>query len=286
MLNIIISLLEATCYAGIPLVLAAVGGLVSERSGVVNISLEGGILLAAFCSAATAHVFGSSWSGLAIGCLAGSFYMLLYGVSVFIFKVKAVVAGTAFNTMAFGVTLIFSKFLFNNSSQTPMIEMETRFLFFPFVFTSVAILLLYLWEKKTSSGLWVRFAGEQPQALKSSGLNLNIIRWFSMVLSGFLVGAAGSFLSMWLAGFFSKGMSAGRGFMAIAAIVLGGWKIGHTTLACFFFAAAEALQTRLQTSESLISLGIPIQAIQALPYLMTLFAIAILTQSRPPKALS
>lgn len=285
MFEVLGQVLETSSYASVPLVLAAMGGMVSEKSGVVNISLEGGLLLAAFSAAALAHGLDSSWAGFGLGCLVGILYMLFYGFCVLCLKVHAVVAGTAFNTIAFGTTLLLSKLFFNNSSQTPLLDLAIRFETFPFVFTVLCVCFLFFLQKKTPFGLWATFAGEKPQAVTAAGLSIPRIRWASLALSGFLVGAGGAFLSIWLAGFFSKGMSAGRGFMAVAAVVLGGWNIIPTTLACLFFAFAESLQNRLQTSDLLTGLGIPPQAVQSLPYVLTLLAIAVWARSRPPRSL-
>lgn len=271
-----------------PLMLAAMGGLLSERSGVIHIALEGKMLFAAMVSAAVASVWtfngaggGAPWAGLGAGVLAGIVLGGLYGICVISFRANQIVAGTAINLFAFGITPFLCKAFFGVTSSTPMLNLNQRFVWEPLPLTIIILAFITFLYGKTRWGLRVQFAGEHPEAAESEGISVVALRWQCLILAGVLSGVGGAMLSTYLASGFSRSMTAGRGFMALACVIFGRWKPIPTIGACLLFGLFETLQIRMQGT-----VDIAVQWIQALPYVATLFALAgIMGTSRPPKKL-
>lgn len=283
--TLITALLLATLRLSTPLLFASMGGLLSERSGVINIALEGFILLGAFSGASFAFYTSNEWWGFlfagAIGALSG----LLFAAIVLFLKADQIIAGMAFNLFAMGIIPFCSKIIFNSTGSTPSLSLENRFSFEPMIMSLLGVALVYTFLRFTKAGLWVLFAGEKPEALTASGVSLIKVRLFAVATSGALAALGGASLSLFLASSYSPLMSGGRGFMALAAMIFGKWKPLPTLFACFLFAFADAIQIRLQG----IRLGtfeIPVQFIQVLPYLVTIIALAgFMGKSSAPKAL-
>jgi len=269
-----------------PLVLAALGGLMSERAGVINIALEGMMLVGAFAAAATAYSTHSPWIGAGAGAVAGSGLALIYGFAVIRLRTNQIVAGTAINMMAMGLVPFVSKLLYGVTGSTPALSITDRFHWEPTgwaVFLTVAI---WGWMRATPSGLWMQFAGEHPVALAAAGVRVNRVRWACVALSGALAGLGGAALSTFLSSSYSRNMTAGRGFMALAALIFGKWKPVPTAAACLLFGVADALQIRLQGVVLWGTEPIPVQFIQILPYIVTVFVLAgFVGNSRPPQSL-
>lgn len=281
----LLPLIFAAFRVATPLIFASMGGLVCERSGVINIALEGFMLVGAFASAVAALHFGSPWMGFIIGMLCASVLSGLYALFVIELKADQIVAGMAINLIASGIPPFIGKIAFNLTGGTPNLPIESRFTFEPLVLSWLAVLLITLWYTKTTSGLWVRFAGETPHALESSGISPRKVRWMAVLTSGVLAGTGGATLSIYLSSLFSREMTAGRGFIALAALVFGRWKPLPTAAVCLFFGFADALQIRLQGLE-VAGTKIPVQFIQILPYVVTILVLAgLVTKSRPPKSL-
>jgi simple sugar transport system permease protein len=279
-------LLESTLRVSTPLIFAALGGMFSERSGVINIALEGLMLIGAFGAAVGTYMSHSPWLGSAAGMGAGVLLAALYGLFVIRFRANQIVAGTAINMLALGLTPFLCKILYDVTGQTPAIPVTERFQSAPLYLGWIMVALCRLWLKYTRGGLWVSFAGEHPEALDAAGIRVNRVRWAAVLVSGALAGMGGASLSVFLASSFSRNMTAGRGFMALAALIFGKWKPVPTALACLLFGFAEAVQIRLQGVSMWGSKPIPVQFIQILPYLVTILVLAgFVGRSRAPKAL-
>lgn len=278
-------LLLATLRLACPLVFAALGGLLSERSGVINIALESFMLMGAFAAATAAHFSGSPWIGWAAGFAAGAFFASLYCLSVIEAKSDQIVAGTAFNLFAVGFIPFLSKIIFNSTGSTPSLPMEAHLTFEPMIFAGLVVIAVISILKGTRGGLWLQFAGEHPAALLASGVSVRQLRWVAVVIGGGLAGWGGATLSLALASSYSPLMTAGRGFIALAALISGKWRPLPTLVACLVFALADALQIRWQGVE-FWGTKIPVQFIQILPYVLTLIVLAgFIGTSRAPKAL-
>ena len=282
----LLQILGSTLRVSTPLLFAALGGLICERSGVINIALEGIMLVGAFAAAAVALATHSPWLGAVAGAGTGAGFAAIYAFFVIPLRADQIVAGTAMNMLAMGATPFLSKILYGSTSSTPSLPMESRFRAAPLYLVWGAVFLTLGWLKYTASGIWVRFAGENPAALDSAGISVNRTRAFSVVTSGVLAGLGGACLSIFLSSSFSRGMTAGRGFMALAALIFGRWSPGTTAIACLLFGLAEALQIRLQGVVLWGTESVPVQFIQILPYAVTILVLAgVGGRSRSPRAL-
>jgi simple sugar transport system permease protein len=265
-------LLESTLRVSTPLIFAALGGMFSERAGVINIALEGLMLMGAFAAAVGTYVAHSPWLGSATGMAAGILLAAIYGLFVISLRANQIVAGTAINMLALGLTPFMCKVLYDVTGQTPAIPIGERFQSAPLYLCWIMVGVCWLWMKYTRGGLWVSFAGEHPEALDAAGIRV--------------AGMGGASLSVFLASSFSRNMTAGRGFMALAALIFGKWKPVPTAIACLLFGFAEAVQIRLQGVSLWGGKPIPVQFIQILPYLVTILVLAgFVGRSRAPKAL-
>src|SRR5579862_3120949 len=265
---------------------AALGGMFSERAGVINIALEGLMLIGSFAAAVGTLITHSPWLGSACGIAAGVLLAALYALFVIRLRANQIVAGTAINMLALGLTPFFCKILYDVTGSTPAIPIGERFHSAPLYLSWLLVAVCFLWVKYTPTGLWVSFAGEHPEALDAAGIRVNRVRWLAVLVSGALAGMGGASLSIFLSSSFSRDMTAGRGFMALAALIFGKWKPLPTALACLLFGFADAVQIRLQG----LSFGggepIPVQFIQILPYLVTILVLAgFVGHSRAPKSL-
>lgn len=271
----------------LPLVLAAMAGVVCERSGVVNIALEGLMVTGALFGAVVAVAAGNQGAGLAAAVAAGALAGGFYGFFVLHGRSQQIVAGAAFNMLAAGLAPYVLKAVYGVSGGSPPFEASEhpaawpQGLLFSMTICAAALLPVALWWfiERTRWGLYLRFAGEEPGALESSGVSPRFVRLIATMASGALAGFAGATLSVVLSSSFSRGMVGGRGFMALAAVIFAGWRPIHAAVVCLLFAAADAAQIRLQGVQSGLLAAIPVQAIQAFPYMVTLFALAL--RSRP-----
>lgn len=265
-----------------PLIFASMGGLLSERSGVIQIALEGMMLMGALFAAVGALATGSPWIGFFCGALAGMASAFVFGIFALGLKTDQIIVGTGLNLLAVGVAPFVTKILYNSSGSTPNLPIEIRFSFEPVVIAAVVVAGIFYLYSKTKAGLLLRFTGEEPEAVRAAGYSVMKVRWSFLLFSGFVTGMGGASLSLFLASSYSPNMTAGRGFMALAALIFGKWKPLPTLAACLFFASIEAIQIRLQGVET----GIPVQWIQMLPYLVTVVALAgFFGHSRAPKAI-
>lgn len=280
--GILISTLRLT----VPLLFAALGGMLSERSGVINIALEGFMLLGAFAAGAVAVLTHSPWMGWWAGGLAGIAGALFYAYFVIVWRTHQIVAGTALNLLALGLTPFLCNIIFASTASTPSLALEDRFLSAPLWMGWIAFILISLWWRYSNSANWVRFAGEHPEALETAGISVLKTRWVCVAMSGFFAGLGGACLSIFLSSSFSRNMTSGRGFMALAAMILGNWKPLPTMLACLLFGLTDALQIQLQGVTLWGSDPVPVQFIQIFPYVVTLLVLMGLVRgSRAPKEL-
>ncbi len=279
-------LLGSTLRVSTPLIFAALGGMFSERAGVVNIALEGMMLMGAFGAAVGTFAMHSPWLGSACGMGAGVALAAIYGLFVIRLRANQIVSGMAINMLALGLTPFLCKILYDVTGSTPAIPISERFQSAPLYLSWVLVAFCWFWMKYTPAGLWTNFAGEHPEALDAAGIRVNRVRWAAVLVSGALAGMGGASLSVFLSSSFSRDMTAGRGFMALAALIFGKWKPIPTALACLLFGFAEAVEIRLQGVVIWGTQPIPVQFIQILPYLVTIFVLAgFVGHSRAPKAL-
>jgi ABC-type uncharacterized transport system permease subunit len=284
-LLLVLSMLFAGLRMATPMIFASMGGLVSERSGVVNIALEGFMLTGAFAAAVVAYYTHSEWLGWALALMAGCLIGAIYAFFVIELKADQIVTGTAINILTIGVMPFLTKILFNSTGSSPSLPLEDRFSFEPVVIAFVLVAGLTYWFYQTHSGLWLQFAGEHPEALASAGVSVRKVRWMSVIASGALAALGGASLSTFLASSYSPLMTGGRGFMALAALIFGRWKPLPTLAACLFFGITDALQIRLQ-GVHIGDFEVPVQFIQILPYVVTIIALAgFFGKSEAPKSL-
>ncbi len=292
------SLIASTIRLATPLVLAALGGLFSERSGVINIALEGKMLAGAFTAAAvtyaadhTMHLGNASpWVGLLGGVLAGLFIAVIYAVSCIKFKADQVVSGAAINILMIGIPGFLSGAFFLSSGSTPQLPKDHLLPQSPVIIALAVIILVGLtWYVlyNTPFGLRLRAVGENPEAADAAGVSVSGMRYSGVLLAGILAGLGGAYLSIGQSSLFTRNMTAGRGFIALAALIFGKWRPVQTLLACLLFGFTEAVSIQMQGVFKLPSgEDIPVQFIQMVPYVLTIVVLAgFIGSSRPPRAL-
>jgi general nucleoside transport system permease protein len=269
-----------------PLFLAAAGALFCERSGVVQIALEGLMLVGAFAAAAVATGMGGG-AGLLMAGMVGLVVAFFYAYLVIRLKVDQIIAGTVINMLAWGGLPIICKALFNSSAGTPQLGIALRLSSaVPIILAFLVVWLGWFIFSKTSFGLWVTFAGENPEALKAAGLNPENIRYGAILIGGFIAGIAGGCLSVCLSSSYTRNMTAGRGFMALAALILGQWKPVPVFLSCMLFGFCDVLQMNLQGVPLPIIGVVPNQIIQLTPYIMTLILlVGVISENQAPSKL-
>ena len=286
MLDYQLEIAASTLRLATPLIFAAMGGLICERSGVINIALEGKMVVGSFVAAVVTLATGSPWFGLLAGGLAGLILAALYGAAVLPFKANQIVAGTGINMLAFGIPPFYAKILYDVTGSTPAIALADRFASAPLLIALVLPFVIWLLIYRTRAGLWLQFAGEHPAALAAAGVNVRLVRWMAVLGAGFLAGLGGASLSIFLSSAYSRNMTSGRGFIALAALILGKWRPLPVLAACLLFALADAAQIRLQGIELGQYGKVPVQFIQILPYVLTIIVLAgFVGGSRAPKAL-
>jgi simple sugar transport system permease protein len=210
----------------------------------------------------------------------------VYAVSVLGFRANQIVAGTAINLFALGVPPFLSKIWYDSTGSTPPIPGESQFHVAPLYLMALTVAGSFVFYRYSRFGLRLRFAGEHPHALRNAGVSVTWKRVQGIMISGFLAGIAGGTLSTYLSSSFIRNMSAGRGFIALAAVILGKWRPIPTVLACLLFGLTEQVQIRLQGVILWGSDPVPVQWIQILPYLITLIVLAgTVGRSNAPKAL-
>lgn len=286
--------LAQTLRIATPYLFAASGGVLSERAGIIALTLEGWMLTGAFCAALGSFYSGSPWIGVLAGAAGGVLAAAIHAVASIRYRADQVVVGIAINLLAVGVTRFFLRLAFDSSSNSPRVPGFDWFaatgtgggsvlasLASPLVLLGLASLPAVWWILyRTAYGLRLRAVGEKPEAAASVGVSVARIRWIAVLLAGAFAGLGGAYLSIEQHQF-TDGMTAGRGFIALAAVIFGGWEPGRAAVACLVFAAAETLQIQLQGLQL-----IPSHFVAMIPYVLTIVAVAgMMGRSRQPAAL-
>ena len=271
-----------------PLILAALGGLFSERSGVINIALEGMMLAGAFTAAAVTYATGNPFIGMLAGMGAGLLIAAIHAVACIRYRADQVVTGTAINILMIGMPPFLSGAFFLSSGSTPQIPKDNLIPWTPVVIAFLVVpWLTWYVLYKTPFGLRLRSVGENPEAADAAGVRVARMRYAGVLLSGVLAGIGGAYLSIGQSSLFTRNMTSGRGFIALAALIFGKWRPVQTMLACLLFGFTEAVSIQMQGVVKLPSgEDIPIQFIQMVPYVLTIIVLAgFIGSSRPPRAL-
>jgi simple sugar transport system permease protein len=277
----VLGLLASAVRLATPLLLAALGGLFSERSGVINIGLEGLMLAGAFTAAAVTHYAGSPWIGLLAGIAAGMAVAWLHAVACIRYRADQVVSGTAINILLVGVPALLCGAFFQSTGATPQVPKGQLIPNAPIVLAFLLVPVTWYVLERTRFGLRLRAVGENPEAAETAGVSVARIRYAGVLLSGALAAIGGAYLSIGQASLFARNMTAGRGFIALAALIFGNWRPVPTMLACLFFGFADALSIQMQGVSS-----VPVQFIQIVPYVLTVIVVAgFIGKARPPRAL-
>ncbi len=287
-----VALFFSTIRLATPLIFAALGGLFSERSGVINIALEGLMLAGAFTGAVITYEAGNPYLGLLAGMAAGGALAYIYAVACIKFQADQVVSGMAINFLMIGLPALISGAIYDSSGSTPQID-KVNLLPEYFNRLSLASILAFAlvpmcWYVlyKTPFGLRLRATGENPAAADAAGVNVIRLRYFAVIISGILAAAGGAYLSIGQSSLFTRNMTAGRGYIALAALILAKWKPVPVLLACLFFGFTEALTIQLGNIKLASGENIPIQFIQIIPYILTIIVLAgFIGLSRAPKSL-
>jgi ABC-type uncharacterized transport system permease subunit len=289
-----LGLLFSAIRLATPLLLAALGGMFSERSGVINIALEGLMLAGAFTAASVTWYAGSPWAGLAAAILAGAAVASIHAVACIRYRADQVVSGTAINILLTGVPALLSGAFFLSSGSTPQVPRGNLIPITPVVIAFLLVPVSWYVLYRTPFGLRLRAVGENPEAADAAGVSVNRMRYTAVLLSGALAGIGGAYLSIGQSSLFTRNMSAGRGFIALAALIFGKWRPVQTMLACLLFGFTEALTIQIQGKHYTFSLlgfnvtdwEIPNQFVQMLPYVLTIVVLAgFIGQSRAPRSL-
>lgn len=311
-LDTILQVAGSSLRLATPLLLACLAGLFSERAGIFDIGLEGKMLAAAFVSAATAAVTGSVWLGLLAGILASIALALIHGLASITLKGNQLISGVAINFLAAGMTALVGQSLFGMGGQTPQLAADERFLSInlPFaetlgripvlgpiyehlisgnnilVYAGLAAVPLTWWVLfRTRFGLRLRAVGENPAAVDTAGVSVVRLRYAAVVIAGVLCGVAGAYLSTAQSAGFIREMTAGKGFIALAALIFAKWRPWPALGACLLFGFLEAVGIRYQSISIPGVFTVPVQFMQALPYILTVVILAgFVGKAIPPKA--
>ncbi len=296
----ILSILDATIRLSTPLLLACLAGMYSERAGLFDIGLEGKMLAAAFAAGAVAALTGSAWLGLAAGMAVSLGTALLQGVAAITLKGNQLIAGVAINMLAAGMTTFLGQTWFSQGGRTPALGEGGRFspitlpfaselagvpilgpiysdlisghyllVYIAFIMVAVTAYVLF----RTRFGLRLRAVGENPKAVDTAGISVVRLRYQAVIITGLLCGLAGAYFSIAQGSGFGNNMTAGKGYIALAALIFAKWKPVPAMFTCLLFGFLDALQIRLQSAR-LFDIEIPVQAIQALPYVLTVILLA------------
>jgi len=308
----VIQILDSALRLATPLLFACLAGLVSERAGIFDIGLEGKMLIAAFMAASVAYVSGSVWIGLLGGIGASVFLSLIHGAASITFRGNQLISGVAINFFAAGITVVVGKNWFDLGGRTPALEGPARFqaIDLPFaetmrdvpvigpiyhellsghsilVYVGLVTVALVWWGLfRTRFGLRLRAVGENPESVDTAGVSVIRMRYIAVIICGVLCGFAGAYLSTGLQAGFVKDMSAGRGFIALAALIFAKWRPGAAFLTCILFGVLGALETRPDVLKAVFQVEVHGQLLTALPYIMTVVILAgFVGKAIPPRA--
>lgn len=307
----LLQILDSTVRLGTPLLLACLAGLFSERAGIFDIGLEGKMLAAAFFSGAVAAVSGSVWLGLLAGVGASLVLSALHGLASITFRGNQLISGVAVNFLAAGMTVVIAQDWFHQGGRTPslmgggrfkpitlpfaetlqdvpvigplyyhLISGHTALVYLAFACVPATWWLLY----RTRFGLRLRAVGENPAAVDTAGVSVVGLRYAAVAICGILCGIAGAYLATALQAGFVKDMTAGRGYIALAALIFAKWRPWYALSATMLFGLLQAVALRYQNID-LGSFTIPVQVMDALPYILTVVILAgFVGKAIPPRA--
>ncbi|TQM92751.1 ABC transporter permease [Roseinatronobacter monicus] len=310
-LMVLVQVLDSTMRLATPLLFACLAGLISERAGVFDIGLEGKMLAAAFMAAAISYVSGNVWIGVVAAVGVSVAMALIHGLASITFRGNQLISGVAINFLAAGITVVIAQNWFRQGGRTPSLSGDARMARIDLPFANalrdvpvigpiyhgilsghallvyVALLCVPLtWYMlfRTRFGLRLRAVGENPAAVDTAGVSVVALRCGAVAICGVLCGLAGAYLSTGLSAGFVKDMTAGRGFIALAAMIFAKWRPWHALGAVFLFGLLEAVANRFQNID-IFGFNLPVQAMQALPYILTVVILAgFVGRAIPPRA--
>ncbi|WP_375691840.1 ABC transporter permease [Pseudooceanicola sp. LIPI14-2-Ac024] len=308
----LLQLLDSTIRLGTPLLFACLAGLFSERAGVVDIGLEGKMLISAFFSAAVAYMTGSVWIGLLAGIASSIALSLVHGLASITFRGNQLISGVAINFLAAGTTVLIAQDWFSQGGRTPSLTGGARFspitlpgaealrdvpVIGPIYYDLISghTILVYLaflcvpltaWVLySTRFGLRLRAVGENPAAVDTAGISVVGLRYAAVVICGVLTGLSGAYLATSLQAGFVKDMSAGRGYIALAALIFAKWRPWYALFSCMLFGFLQALALRPDLIEKVIGVKVQVQLLDAMPYILTVVILAgFVGKAIPPRA--
>ncbi len=308
----LLQILDSTIRLGIPLLLACLAGLYSERAGIFDIGLEGKMLMAAMSSATVAALTGSVWIGLAAGIAGSMLFALVHGLASITFRGNQLIAGVALNFVASGITVLIAQSIFGQGGRTAPLAGDARFLPIDLPFAEalqgvpvlgplyyevisghsalvyVAILLVPItWFVlyRTRYGLRLRAVGENPASVDTAGVSVVRLRYSAVMITGVLCGLAGAYLACGLQAGFGREMTAGRGYIALAALIFAKWRPWQALGATMLFGFFQALALRPDVVEAVAQVKVPVPALDALPYILTVVVLAgLVGKAIPPRA--
>jgi ABC-type uncharacterized transport system permease subunit len=304
--------LDMSIRLSVVLLLACLAGLFSERAGIVDIGLEGKMLIAAFFAAVGAFHSGSAWVGVLAGCAASLVFSMIHGLASITYRGNQLISGVAINFLASGLTVVIGNAWYKKGGQTPTLAGDARFrqidLPFADALTDVPIIghiysqlisghnaLVYLafltvplswWVLyRTRFGLRLRAVGENPASVDTAGISVVKLRYQALIITGILCGIAGAYLSTAQAAGFGKEMTAGRGYIALAALIFAKWRPWYAMGACLLFGLLEAISNLYPNIDVFGLFSVPVQFTQALPYILTVVILAgFVGKAIPPRA--
>ena len=310
--GLVIPAAAATIRISAPLLLCCLAGLYSERSGVVDIGLEGKMLAGAFAAAVVASATGSAWAGLLAAVLVSIVFALIHGVSAITYRGNQIVSGVALNMLAIGLTAFLGNILYGRGGATPPVDGAARFapiilpgadqvssvpivgpiysdvlsghhllVYVAFIMVPVTSWVIY----KTRFGLRLRAVGENPAAVDTAGISVSLLRYRAIIICGVLTGLAGAYLSIADQASFGREMTAGRGYMGLAALIFAKWRPWPAMGACLLFGLLQEIATLMGDHIYIFGIPIPSELINSLPYILTVVMLAgFIGAANPPKA--
>ena len=308
----LLQLLDSTLRLGTPLLLACLAGLYSERAGVFDIGLAGKMLMAAMSSGAVAFLTGSVWLGLAAGICGSMLFAALHGIAAITFRGNQLISGVALNFLASGITVLVAQALFGQGGRTPPLTGDARFnpITLPFaetlkdvpilgpmyyevisghsvlVYLALAMVPLSWWLLyRTRFGLRLRAVGENPASVDTAGVSVVGLRFAAVAITGVLCGIAGAYMATALQAGFGREMTAGRGYIALAALIFAKWRPWQALGATMLFGFFQALALRPDVVEAVAGRKVPVSILDALPYVLTILVLAgFVGKAIPPRA--
>ncbi len=307
-----LQVLDTTLRLSTPLLLACLAGLYSERAGIFDIGLEGKMLMAAMSAGAVSYLTGSVWIGL-LAAIAGSLlFAVVHGLASITFRGNQLISGVALNFVASGITVLIAQSLFGQGGRTPPLDGAARFnpitlpladqiagvpIIGPFysevisghtflVYVGLLMVPLSWWVLyRTRFGLRLRAVGENPASVDTAGISVVRLRYTAVLITGILCGLAGAYMSTGLQAGFGKEMTAGRGYIALAALIFAKWRPWYCLWATLLFGFFQAIALRPDVIENTIGISIPVPALDALPYILTVVVLAgLVGKAIPPRA--